>query len=286
MTQQYDLTDFRTLQNLLQRFKVQPSKKLSQNFLLEPDVLEEMIAASGLTHTDNVIEVGAGTGVLTQVLAAHAGKVVAVEIDNALLPLLQEVTQGFVNVTLVHADVMRTPIADLRLRFGSATAPYKVVANLPYHLTSHFLQRFLDTPDAPKSLTVLVQREVAERVAAAPGDLSLLALSVQLFGDAQVCAVVPAEAFWPAPKVESAILHVQRHPRPLFDADVRKGIFRLAKMGFASRRKTLANALSAGLRLPRPEISEKLKGFGLLPTIRAQELTLEQWAKLVGAFGT
>ncbi|MEK7631249.1 MAG: 16S rRNA (adenine(1518)-N(6)/adenine(1519)-N(6))-dimethyltransferase RsmA [Patescibacteria group bacterium] len=282
MTQQYDLTDFRTLQHLLQQFCIRPDKKLSQNFLLEPDVLEEMIAASQLTKNDNVIEVGAGTGVLTQVLAAHAGKVVAVEIDDHLLPLLREVTKSLSNVTLVHADVMRTPIAALRSHFSSATAPYKVVANLPYHLTSHFLQRFLDTPDAPRSLTVLVQREVAERVAAEPGDMSLLALSVQMFGTPMVCAVVPAEAFWPAPKVESAILHVERHPKPLFDAETRSAIFHLAKMGFAGRRKTLGNALSAGLRKSRPEIVENIVALGLKPTVRAQELTLEQWRGLAG----
>lgn len=278
----YDLTDFRTLQNLLQRFGVHPSKKLSQNFLLEPDVLEEMVSAAGLEPTDNVLEVGAGTGVLTQILAAHARTVVAVEVDDRILPLLREVTQPLANVAIVHADILRTPVAELRAHFMPPTAPYKVVANLPYHLTSHFLQRFLDTEDGPSSLTVLVQREVAERVAAAPGDMSLLALSVQLFGAPQVCAIVPADAFWPAPKVESAILHVARHASPLFDAHMREQMFRLAKIGFANRRKTLANALSSGLRLPRTEMLEKLTAIGLKPTVRAQELTLEHWAALVG----
>jgi 16S rRNA (adenine1518-N6/adenine1519-N6)-dimethyltransferase len=262
---------------------MQPTKKLSQNFLVDRDVLEAIVDAADLTARSNVLEVGAGTGVLTRELVQRAGHVVAVEVDTRAVPLLQEAVGAAKNVRLLTADVMRLAPRELSEAFGQATEQplrYDIVANLPYHLTSHFLQHFLEFPLAPRSFTLLLQREVAERIAAEPGDMSLLALSVQVYGEPTVVATVPKTAFWPVPAVDSAILRIDRRKEPLWSDAVRAQCFRLAKVGFAHRRKTLVNSLRGGLRMTAERIASAIAACNLAPTVRAQELRLEDWAAL------
>lgn len=278
-----DLTDLSTLRSTLRRFGMQPTKKLSQNFLVDRDVLEEIVETANLTSLSNVLEVGAGTGVLTRELVQRAGHVVAVEVDTRAQTLLQETVGEAENLRLLTADVMRLTPAQLAEAFGQTNVKpfrYDIVANLPYHLTSHFLQHFLEFPLPPRSFTLLLQREVAERIAAEPGDMSLLALSVQVYGAPTVVATVPRTAFWPAPKVDSAILRIDRHEKPRWPDRVRDQCFRLAKAGFAHRRKTLVNSLRGGLRLPVEQITDAMQHGKLAPTVRAQELRLEDWAAL------
>lgn len=278
-----DLTDLGTLRSVLRRFGMQPTKKLSQNFLVDRDVLEAIVDAADLTNESRVLEVGAGTGVLTRELIQRARHVVAVEVDARAVPLLHEVVGEAKNITLLTADVMRLTPAQLAEAFGQTLAKplrYDIVANLPYHLTSHFLQHFLEFSLPPQSLTLLLQREVAERIAAQPGDMSLLALSVQVYGEPTVVATVPKTAFWPVPSVDSAILRLDRHEKPRWPDAVRDQCFRLAKFGFAHRRKTLVNSLRGGLRLPADKIVAALQHCKLQATVRAQELTLEDWLAL------
>jgi 16S rRNA (adenine1518-N6/adenine1519-N6)-dimethyltransferase len=281
-----DLTDLGTLRSVLRRFGMQPTKALSQNFLVDREVLEAIVDAADLTPQTNVLEVGAGTGVLTRELVQRAGKVVAVEVDTRALPLLQESVGEAKNLKLLTADVMRLTPAQLVDAFGhepTRQLQYEIVANLPYHLTSHFLQHFLEYPLPPQSFTLLLQREVAERIAAEPGDMSLLALSVQVYGEPTIVATVPKTAFWPVPTVDSAILRIDRREKPRWSNAVRDQCFRLAKLGFAHRRKTLVNSLRGGLRLTPAAIASAIAGCKLASTVRAQELRLEDWAALVKA---
>lgn len=278
-----DLTDLNTLRSVLRRFGLQPTKKLSQNFLIDREVLETIVDAADLTAQSNVLEVGAGTGVLTRELVKSASHVVSVEVDTRAMPLLQDAIGEAKNLKLLSADVMQLTPKQLAEAFGqTADKPlnYDIVANLPYHLTSHFLQHFLEFPLPPSSFTLLLQCEVAERIAAEPGGMSLLALSVQVYGEPTVVATVPRTAFWPEPAVDSAILHIDRREKALWPEAVREKCFRLAKIGFSHRRKTLVNSLRGGLRLPVEKIVTAIQKCDFAPTVRAQELTLEQWVML------
>ena len=281
-----DLTDLGTLRSVLRRFGLQPTKKLSQNFLVDRDVLEAIVDAADVNGNSHVLEVGAGTGVLTRELVQRAEKVVAVEVDTRAVPLLQETVGEAKNLRLLTADVMRLTPTQLAGALGqgpSGPLRYDIVANLPYHLTSHFLQHFLEFPLPPRTFTLLLQREVAERIAAEPGDMSLLALSVQVYGEPTIVATVPKTAFWPVPTVDSAILRIDRRETSLWPDAVRAQCFRLAKLGFAHRRKTLVNSLRAGLRLPAAHIAKAMQQCELAATVRAQELDLADWAKLAKA---
>jgi len=278
-----DLTDIGTLRSSLRRFGLQPTKKLSQNYLVDRQVLEAIVEAADISSISNILEVGAGTGVLTRELIQHAAQVVAVEVDPAIMPLLQEVVGETKNIKQLSTDIMRLTPEQLCEAFGQVSAKslnYEIVSNLPYHLTSHFLQHFLEFPLPPQSFTLLLQREVAERIAAQPGEMSLLALSVQVYGEPTVIATVPKTAFWPVPKVDSAILRVDRHTKPRWPDSVRDQCFRLAKIGFSHRRKTLINSLRGGLRIPAEQIIAAIKKCNLAPTVRAQELSLEDWVAL------
>ncbi|MFA6042280.1 MAG: 16S rRNA (adenine(1518)-N(6)/adenine(1519)-N(6))-dimethyltransferase RsmA [Patescibacteria group bacterium] len=257
---------------------LKPKKHLSQNFLMDDEVLESIVDAADLQPNDQILEIGAGTGILTQALVPLVQRVVAVEIDESLLPGLHKLAAAHPNLTILPGDIMQLGFAVLEKAFSRV--PYKVVANVPYHITSAIIKKFLDSPAPPTSLTLLVQAEVAERICALPGHMSLLSLSVQLFGEPAIVAKVPATAFWPAPDVDSAVLHIDTYAKPLFAAEVRQKIFTLAKAGFANRRKTLANSLSSSLRTRREIVEKALKILEIEPLQRAQELTLDQWAWL------
>lgn len=258
---------------------IRPKKHLSQNFLMDDEVLESIIAAADLKPKDQILEIGAGTGILTEAFVPHVQKVVAVELDQSLLPELRKLATAHPNLTILSGDILQLGFAELLQPFSGSV--YKIVANVPYHITSAIIKKFLDSLTPPTSLTLLVQAEVAERICAAPGQMSLLSLSVQLFGEPAIVAKVPATAFWPAPDVDSAVLHIDTYRKPLFSAEICKQIFALAKAGFANRRKTLVNSLSGSLRIPREIVEKALQMLEIDPRTRAQELSVQQWASLI-----
>lgn len=283
-----NLSTVEGLKKALRYFGIQPEKYLSQNFLVDPYSLEAIVKAAELTKADKVLEIGAGTGVLTQQLSRCAGEVVAVEFDRAMIPLLRNSVAPYKNISIVQGNALYIPINALLKNFSNKTSEfpeYKIVANLPYHITSKFLQTFLESENPPTALTLLLQKEVAERIAAQPGEMSLLSLSVQIFGQPRVIEQVPRHAFWPAPKVDSAILHIKRFQRPVIAKDQQEKVFKLAKAGFSSRRKTLVNAITRKIPLKREEIISFLKETGLSATARAQELSVQQWAQLAERLG-
>lgn len=266
---------------LLRAHGLSPKKSLGQNFLMDAAALQRVVAAAELPDGAAVLEIGAGLGSLTRYLARAARRVVAVELDANLLPVLQSVLAGEANVSIVHGDMLKLDPAALMDESG-----YLVVANIPYYITSALIRHLLAAAVRPSRLVLTMQREVAERVCAAPGDMSLLALSVQLYGQAQVVARIPAGAFYPAPKVDSSVLRVDLFSEPVIPAAQVETFFRLAHMGFGQKRKTLRNTLAAGLRWPGDRAAELLQSAAIDPQRRAETLSLPEWAVLTQVFIT
>jgi 16S rRNA (adenine1518-N6/adenine1519-N6)-dimethyltransferase len=225
---------------LLKRHGLRAHKGLGQNFLQDPQALEQIVSAAEIQGTDTVLEIGPGLGSLTRYLAVSAKEVVAVELDEKLLPPLQAVLAPYQNVRLIHGDILKLSPNDL-----IAEKDYIVVANIPYYITSAVIRHLLENKSRPRRIVLTVQKEVAQRICAQPGDLSLLALSVQVYGKPRSAAHIPAEAFFPVPKVDSAVLCVDIYPDPLIKAALFESFFKLIKAGFSQKRKTLRNSLSS-----------------------------------------
>ena len=270
-----DLTDLGTLKRLLARHGIALNKGLGQHLLISRKALNAVVSAADLSPDDNVLEVGAGPGVLTRELAQRARRVVAVELDRAVLPVLRETTAGMANVEIIPRNLLEVAPEEV---FGAE--PYKLVANLPYYITSLILRYLLESVNPPRVLVVMVQREVAERLVATPGDMSLLALSVQFYGVPRIVAYVPATAFFPPPKVDSAIVRVDLHPTPLLAAAASEMFFELIHAGFAEKRKQVHNSLARHLSAPREAIDRWLAEGEIDPMRRAQTLSLEEWLHL------
>jgi len=265
--------------DLLHRYGLRPDKSLGQNFLIDEAALLRVVDAAGIEADDDVLEIGPGLGGLTRHLAGRARQVVAVEVDGDLLPPLREVLASHPNVRLVHGDILALDPAE-----WLASPGYLVVANIPYYITSALIRHLLEARTRPRRLVLTVQREVAERITASPGEMSLLALSVQLYGQPRVVAHIPAEAFYPAPKVDSAIIRTDLYPAPIIPETHIPGFFRLAKAGFSQKRKTLRNALSGGLACEPAQAEQLLRAAGLDPQRRAETLSLVEWGKLVAVY--
>lgn len=260
---------------LLRQYGLRADKRLGQNFLQEASALQKIVAAAEIDEGDTVLEIGAGLGSLTRHLAAAARQVIAVELDGRLLAPLRFALNGYTNVEIIHGDILRLSPAEL------AAAPgYLVVANIPYYITSALLRHLLESEARPRRLVLTVQDEVAERICAATGKMSLLALSVQVYGQAEVAAHIPAGAFYPAPKVDSAVIRVDIFPTPLIPYPLLEAFFRLAKAGFSQKRKTLRNALSAGLRIAPGQAESLLRAAGIDPQRRAETLSVKEWGNL------
>ncbi len=258
---------------------LRPKKGLGQNFLLDPAALRRIVAAAEVTPDAAVLEIGAGLGSLTRYLAAVARRVVAVELDQKLFPVLQRVMAPWPNVTLYPGDILELDPGELM-----AEPAYLVVANIPYYITSAVIRHLLETPLKPARMVLTVQREVAERITAAAGKLSLLALSVQVYGQPQKVALIPAGAFYPSPKVDSAVVRVELFPEPLIPPAQLDTFFTLARAGFGQKRKTLRNALAAGLGWKAEKTAEWLQAAGIDPQRRAETLSLPEWRTLVSAY--
>ena len=269
---------------LLRRYDIQPSKGLGQNFLIDETVADRIVEASDLAPDDVVLEVGPGTGLLTRRLADRVAQLVAVEIDRKLVKLLAETLGGRDNVRVVQGDILQIDfVAELMAVLGlqeAASLSYKVVADLPYYITSAVLRRLLSARVRAKQLTLMVQREVAERILSGPGSLSLLAISVQVYGHPELVCRVPASAFYPQPKVESALLRVRLHDSPRVpEADLPR-FFRVARAAFGQKRKQLHNSLTHNLHLPRERVLAALAEAGIDSRRRPQTLTIEEWSTL------
>lgn len=264
---------------LLRAHGLAPKKSLGQNFLVEPVALERITQAAEIAPGAAVLEVGPGLGSLTRHLALAARRVVAVELDGALIPVLEDVLRDAPNVEIVHADILKIDPAALMGQDG-----YFVVANIPYYITSNLIRHLLEASLKPARLVLTVQREVAERITAGPGALSLLALGVQVYGKPRIVARIPAGSFYPPPTVDSAVVRVDLYPGPFVPAAQLDAFFRLARAGFGQKRKTLRNALSAGLSLPAAQVVELLAAAGIDPQRRAETLTLDEWKTLAATF--
>lgn len=264
---------------LLRRYGLHPDKSLGQNFLVDPAALRRVVEAAGITGADTVLEIGTGLGSLTRCLAAQAHQVISVEVDSRLIPALKEVLAPYPNVKLVEGDILSLDPATLVQAPG-----YLVVANIPYYITSALIRHLLEATPKPRRLVLTVQREVAERICAIPGDMSLLALSVQVYGKPEMAAHIPAGAFYPVPQVDSAVIRVELYLQPLLPADRLKVFFRLTRAGFSQKRKTLRNALAGGLAWPPIRVEAMLSAAGIDPKRRAETLSIEEWGKLVGQY--
>ncbi len=264
----------------LRQLNLRARKGLGQHFLVDAGVLEVILAAAGLAPDDVVIEVGPGLGVLTRELAKQASRVIAVEIDDRLASALTRELASFGNVTIVNRDILDIDPADLLREQASGGLKYKVVANLPYYITSPVLRHFLEASQRPQTMVVMVQREVAEQIAAPPGQMSLLSVSVQFYGGPEVVSYVPARCFYPAPEVDSAVLRINVRPQPLLPVADEGGFFVVVRAGFRAPRKQIANSLSRGLGLSRAEVLPLLAEAGIAPQRRAETLALDEWVRL------
>jgi 16S rRNA (adenine1518-N6/adenine1519-N6)-dimethyltransferase len=260
---------------LLKRYRLRPHKGLGQNFLEDPQALERIVAAAEIQRTDTVLEIGPGLGSLTRYLAIAAEQVVAVELDESLLLPLRAILAPHPNVHLIQGDILKLAPDDLITK-----RDYIVVANIPYYITSAVIRHLLESTSKPRRIVLTIQKEVAERICAQPGDLSLLALSVQVYGKPYIAARISAEAFFPAPKVDSAVLVVDIYPAPLIKDELLEKFFKLIKAGFSQKRKTLRNSLSSGLHISPSDVAELLTGVGIDPQRRAETLSIEEWEHL------
>jgi 16S rRNA (adenine1518-N6/adenine1519-N6)-dimethyltransferase len=261
--------------NLLKRHGVRAHKGLGQNFLQDPLALEKIVSAAQIQPTETVLEIGPGLGSLTRYLAVSAKEVVAVELDLNLLPLLKAVLTPYPNIRLIHGDILKLSPKDL-----ITEKDYLVVANIPYYITSAVIRHLLETEVKPRRIVLTVQKEVAERICAKPGDMSLLALSVQVYGNPRIAARIPASAFFPEPKVDSAVLCVDIYSAPLIQPELIDTFFRLIKAGFTQKRKTLRNSVSSGLHISPMAAADLLTSAGIDPQRRAETLSIEDWQVL------
>lgn len=270
-----DLTDIHELRYLLYAHNMRPNKSFGQNFLVDRSVLMQIVEAASIHADDTVLEVGAGMGVLTRELAKRARRVVAVELERDMLTLLAKTTGEFSNVELLARNLLYLDPLEV---FG--TAPYTLVANLPYYITAPTFRHFLESANAPRVMVVMVQQEVAQRMTAEPGDMSLLAVSVQFYGRPTIVAKVPARAFYPTPKVDSAILRIDVNAEAPLTHTERESFFRIVQAGFSERRKQLHNSLTHGLHSKNDVVRAWLTQANIEASRRAETLSIAEWLDL------
>lgn len=268
---------------ILQKHKFNFQKKFGQNFLIDTGVLERIIDAAQITPEDCVLEIGPGIGTMTQYLAERAGRVVAVEIDKALIPILKETLAPYENVTVINDDILKVDMEKL-VREYNAGRPIKVVANLPYYITTPIIMGLFESHVPLQSITIMVQKEVADRMQVGPGtkDYGALSLAVQYYAKPEIVANVPPNCFLPRPNVGSAVIRLTRYEKPPVEVADEKKMFALIRASFNQRRKTLVNGLgnAGNLNVTKERVAQVLEEMGLSPTVRGETFTLEQFAQL------
>jgi len=269
-----DLYSIKGIKELLRAHNTAPKDRLGQNFLLEKRVAVKMLGATDVSLKDTVLEIGPGIGTLTKELAKSAGKVITVEKDPVMVDILKETVKDFPNIEIIQADIL---VLRQTKEFLSLSK-FKVVANLPYYITSPVIRMFLETKNKPKLMVFMVQKEVGQRICAKPPDMNLLAVSVQFFAEPKIVSFISKGAFWPRPKVDSAILKIV--PKKELSPVDSSLFFYIVKAGFKQPRKQLVNNLMQGLKLKREEIETWLHKAGIQPTKRAETLSLKDWVSL------
>ena len=262
--------------DLLRQYGIRPRKSLGQNFLADHNALLKIVRDAEIGSEDEVLEIGAGLGSLTRLLAVNARSVTAIEIDRELFPVLEAVTKPFENVRLLEGDVLKIPMDTLFSMDG-----YKVVANIPYYITSAVIRHLLEAPVRPERVVLTMQREVAERILSSDEKMSLLSLSVQIYGQARIASQIPAACFIPEPKVDSSVLIVDIYPEPKLSGEGVDLLFRLAHAAFNQKRKMLRNSLQAVLGGDSEVFSAKLLEVEIDPQRRPENLALDEWIRLV-----
>jgi 16S rRNA (adenine1518-N6/adenine1519-N6)-dimethyltransferase len=271
--------------SLLKHSELRAKKSLAQHFLIDRGILKKIVLAAELEPDDIVIEVGPGLGVLTKELAERVRHLIAVELDQNMVDILKRTFGNMPNVTIIHQDVLDTTPEELFKEAGIAPSPdssvrYKVVANLPYYITSMVLRHFLEASLKPELIVVMVQKEVARLVVSPPGDMSTLSVSVQFYGKPKIIGIVSRGSFYPAPDVDSAILRIDLHPEPLLSQEEDEGFFDIVHAGFSAPRKQIHNAMSQRLSIPREEAVALLEKAGVEPSRRAETLSVAEWVHL------
>jgi len=276
---------------LLRQSNLQARKGLGQHFLVDGAVLETVTSAAEITAGDIILEIGPGLGILTRELVRQAGYVIAIELDKKLAAILGQTLTSFNNVTIINGDILKLDPVSLLQEQKTKFSPtltnlfsYKVVANLPYYITSPVLRHFLEASVKPQIMVVMVQKEVAEAIVARPGQMSVLSISVQFYGEPRIIDYVPSRCFYPAPEVDSAVLRIDLYPQPAVAVPDESSFFELARAGFASPRKQLVNSLAQGLGKTKAEVLPLLAGADVAPQRRAETLTLSEWARLLHIF--
>ena len=273
---------------VLQKYRFNFQKKFGQNFLIDTHVLDKIIDASGVTEDDFVLEIGPGIGTMTQYLCERAREVVAVEIDKNLIPILSDTLKNYSNVTVINEDILKLDICKLAEEKNQGK-PIKVIANLPYYITTPIIMGLFESHVPIDSITIMVQKEVAERMQEKPGskEYGALSLAVQYYAKPEIVANVPPNCFMPRPNVGSAVIRLTRHEKPPVEVEDEKLMFRIIRASFNQRRKTLANGLnnSPEIHLPKEVIQESIVSLGVPENIRGEALSLEQFAELSNEIG-
>lgn len=272
---------------VIQKYEFAFQKKFGQNFLIDTHVLDKIIRAAGVTKEDMVLEIGPGIGTMTQCLAEAAGRVVAVEIDSNLIPILKDTLKDYDNITVINEDILKVDIKKLAEQYNGGR-PIKVVANLPYYITTPIIMGLFESEVPIDNITVMVQKEVADRMQTGPGskDYGALSLAVQYYAEPYIVANVPPNCFIPRPNVGSAVIRLTRHQKPPVEVKDRGLMFRLIRASFNQRRKTLQNGLnnSSELHYSKEQIARAIESLGVPATVRGEALTLEQFARLANYF--
>lgn len=283
-----DLTSKRVIQGLLKKYRIHPSKKFGQNFLIDKSVLKKIIETAKLRPTDIVLEIGPGIGSLTRELAKRAKKVIAVEKDLKMVEILKEVLKDFKNVKIIKGDILKIfnfqlqPYGESRTTRDPAIFNYKVVANLPYYIVTPVIRKLLEIEDPPSQMILMVQKEVAQRICAKPPKVNLLAVSIQFYAKPKIISYVSKKSFWPQPKVDGAIIKIKPSTRTvLVDAGL---FFRIVKAGFSHPRKQIINNFSKGLKIDREKTRNWLLKNKVQPFQRAETLTVNNWIKLTKSY--
>ena len=273
---------------VIQKYQFAFQKRFGQNFLIDAHVLEKIVSAAGITKDDCVLEIGPGIGTMTQYLAERAGHVVAVEIDKALIPILSDTLSAYDNVEVINEDILKVDLNRL-VQEKNGGRPIKVVANLPYYITTPIIMGLFESHVPIDSITIMVQKEVAERMQEKPGskEYGALSLAVQYYAKPEIVANVPPNCFMPRPNVGSAVIRLTRHEKPPVEVEDEKLMFRIIRASFNQRRKTLANGLnnSPEIHLPKEVIQESIVSLGVPENIRGEALSLEQFAELSNEIG-